>query len=600
MDRPARDGDASPRSAAADGDALRVLLCDATGQLHTRLSEGLVPAASDVSDADGSGGPDRMRGVMHRRFSTPRRLFELAVPQGGEALLATVAVAEPADIAVFVVAAQDGVLEPTQRLIYLCQLRGIRRVVLCVDADAPGGLTQDAFEAIASAFTAYASALDFQSSIAIPISVAGGDNISGRSQRCSWYGGPSLLACLEDGDVWRERGALPLRFFVDTAQRADGDCCAVAGRVVSGDLRIGEALVAVYSGAQATVAGIGVAAGSVTEARPGNAVTLMLADVADIAGGELLAPAAERPDVSDQFAAHVVWLGEESLLPGRSYRMLICGSDRAASVTTIKYRVDVATLQHLAARELGRHEIGFCNLVTAGPVAFDTVADNPATGVFTLVDRQSHATVGCGMIAFGLRRANNIHVERLMVDRATRAAAKRQQPTVIWFTGLSGSGKSTLAKQLEKRLADAGRHTYVLDGDNIRHGLNRDLGFTDADRVENIRRIGEVAKLFVDAGLIVLCSFISPFRAERRMVRDLFSAGEFIEVFVSASLEVCERRDPKGLYAKVRAGQMKNFTGIDSPYEFPEHADICLDTEASDVDSLVDRLVTFLHAQGRL
>jgi bifunctional enzyme CysN/CysC len=304
--------------------------------------------------------------------------------------------------------------------------------------------------------------------------------------------------------------------------------------------------------------------------------------------------------VSDQFAAQLLWLDDTHLLPGRSYGLVIGARRVSASVTVIKHRVDMLSRQHLAARNLEINEIGVCNLATSAPIAFDAFADNRATGSFLLVDRMTQATAAVGMIMFGLRRATNIHVEELIVDKSARATAKNQRPTVIWFTGLSGSGKSTIAKRLEKRLHDLGNHTYVLDGDNVRHGLNQDLGFTDTDRVENIRRIGEVAKLFADAGLIVMCAFISPFRAERRMVRELLKDDEFVEVYVDASIVECQRRDPKGLYAKALAGKVKNFTGIDSPYESPERAEIHLTTENVSPDVLVDQILGYLREKGRI
>lgn len=401
-------------------------------------------------------------------------------------------------------------------------------------------------------------------------------------------------------DVEPEGQQLPFRFSVERVVRSEADSYGYAGTVASGRVRVGDDIVSAISGRQSTVRRIVMADGEPDHASQGDAVTLVLADDIDIARGDLLAPATERPEVSDQMAAHVVWLAEGHLLPGRTYELRIGARRVPASVTAIKYRIDRHTREHLAARTLEINEIGVCNLATAAPIVFDAYADNPETGSFSLIDGATNTTAAAGVILFGLRRATNIHVEELFIDKAARSNAKQQKATVIWFTGLSGSGKSTIAKRLEQPLHELGHHTYVLDGDNVRHGLNHDLGFTDIDRVENIRRIGEVAKLFVDAGLIVMCSFISPFRAERRMVRDLLESDEFVEVFVDASIEECKRRDPKGLYAKALAGKVKNFTGIDSPYEPPEAADIHLVTERVDPDVLVNQIVEHLRTRGRI
>jgi bifunctional enzyme CysN/CysC len=539
--------------------------------------------------------------VAYRYFATDRRSFIVADTPGHERYTRNMATgASNADLAVILVDARRGILAQTKRHAFVCNLLGIKHVVLAVNKIDLVEFSEPVFDAIASAFAQFAKPLAFLTIVNIPISARFGDNITNPSERTPWYLGPPLVAYLEDIDVSSAIEATPFRFPVQCVSRPSADFRGFAGTVVSGRVRVGDEIVSAISGRQSTVMRIVTADGDLDHAGRGDAVTLVLADELGVARGDLLVPAAERPEVSDQFSAHILWMDEDSMPAGRSYLMRIGTRWVPASITMIKYRVDVDTLQHLAARELNLNEIGFCNIATSAPVAFDAYAENRETGSFILIDRISNATVAAGMISFGLRRATNIHVEEMFVEKAARAGAKHQKATVVWFTGLSGSGKSTVAKRLEKRLHDWGNHTYVLDGDNIRHGLNRDLGFTDADRVENIRRIGEVAKLFVDAGLIVLCSFISPFRAERRMVRDLLGEREFVEVFVDASLEECQRRDPKGLYAKALGGKIKNFTGIDSPYEAPEHAEVHLNTEHTDPDALVDQIVEYLRKQGRL
>jgi bifunctional enzyme CysN/CysC len=352
------------------------------------------------------------------------------------------------------------------------------------------------------------------------------------------------------------------------------------------------------SGKESVVKRIVTADGDLPEAKAGDAVTLTLADEIDVARGDVLSKPDTRPAVVDQFAAHVLWMSEEAMLPGRSYLLRIGTKYVPARITNLKHKVDVNTLEHIAGKTLGLNEIGLCNIATATPVAFDPYEENRDTGAFILVDRFTNATAGAGMITFGLRRATNIHRQDLLVDKTSRARLNAHRPSILWFTGLSGSGKSTVANIVERELHKRGVHTYMLDGDNVRHGLNRDLGFTDADRVENIRRVGEVARLFVDAGLIVLCSFISPFRAERQMVRELVGAEEFLEVYVDTPLEECMKRDPKGLYARAREGKIKNFTGIDSPYEAPENPEVVINTADGTAEEAARRVLDTLHARG--
>ncbi|MFC7690300.1 adenylyl-sulfate kinase [Paeniroseomonas aquatica] len=486
-------------------------------------------------------------------------------------------------------------LTQTRRHSYICSLLGIRHVVLAVNKIDTVGFAEEVFDRIVGDWLTFAAGLGFQTMVPVPTSARFGDNVTRRSGNTPWYRGPTLLEHLDTVDVEADAAARPFRFPVQWVNRPNQDFRGFAGTVAAGRVALGEALAVAGSGRQGTVARILGPQGDQTEAAAGEAVTIALAEELDVARGDVLAPPDRRPEVADQFAAHLLWMDEEAMLPGRQYLMRIGHLWTPATVTSIRHRVEVNTLEHAAARQLGLNEIGFCNLSAARPVPLDAYAENRATGAFILVDRFSNRTAGAGMVAFPLRRATNIHHEAFLVDRRARAALDGQRPLVLWFTGLSGSGKSTIAKLVEQLLHREGRHTYALDGDNLRHGLNRDLGFTDADRVENIRRAGEVAKLFADAGLVVLCSFISPFRAERRMVRSMLEAGEFVEVFVDAPLEECMRRDPKGLYEKARRGAIRNFTGIDSPYEPPERPELRLDTTAAPAEALARRVLEHLR-----
>ena len=513
--------------------------------------------------------------VAWRFFSTPRRSFIVADTPGHEQYTRNMATgASNCDAAVILIDARKGVLTQTRRHSYICSLLGIRHVIVAVNKIDLVEFSAQVFHHIAGDYFGFAGRLGFESVTPIPLSARHGDNVCVASGRLPWYEGPTLLEYLEGLEAAGTAGAAPLRFPVQWVNRPNADFRGYSGTVASGQVRRGERVVVASSGRESTVARIVTADGDLTTAAAGEAVTLVLADEVDVARGDVLAPADQRPEVVDQFAAHVLWMSEEPMLPGRSYLMRIGTRYVPARITTLKHKVDVNTLEHIAARTLALNEIGVCNLATAAPVAFDPYAENRATGAFILIDRFTNATAGAGMISFGLRRATNVHLQSLTVDKEARARRNGHRPAILWFTGLSGSGKSTIANLVEQELGVHGAHTYLLDGDNVRHGLNRDLGFTDADRVENIRRVGEVARLFLDAGLIVLCSFISPFRAERRMVRELVGEGEFIEVFVDTPLTECMRRDPKGLYARARAGQIKNFTGIDSPYEPPQAPEI--------------------------
>jgi bifunctional enzyme CysN/CysC len=530
--------------------------------------------------------------VAYRFFATPRRSFLVADAPGHEQYTRNMATgASNVDLAVILVDARKGVLPQTRRHLHICALLGIRHFVLAVNKIDLVGYDRDIFERIAGEFADFCSRLDLRSIVSIPVCARDGDNVTKPSANTPWFQGPTLVAHLESVDVEADATSKPLRFPVQRVSRSGADFRGIAGTVASGRVHRDADVVVLPAGTRARIARIVTADGDRNDAGPGEAVTLTLAQEIDVGRGDLIAAADRRPEVSDQFAVHLLCVADTPLLPGRTYLMRIGTRWVPASVTAIKHKVDVNTLDHLAARTLAVNEIAVCNLTTATPVAFDPYAENRATGAFILVDRDSNETLAAGMIQFALRRAANIHWERLAVDRAARASLKGQRPCVLWFTGLSGAGKSTVARVVEQKLHARGCHTYMLDGDNIRHGLNRDLGFTDADRVENIRRIGEVAKLMVDAGLIVLCAFISPFRAERQTVRDLLQEGEFVEIFVDAPLDECIRRDPKGLYAKARAGQIKNFTGFDSPYESPERPDLRLDTTAASAEELADAVL---------
>jgi bifunctional enzyme CysN/CysC len=426
------------------------------------------------------------------------------------------------------------------------------------------------------------------------LSALKGDNVLERSASTPWYAGPTLLEALETTEVSHASADVGFRMPVQWVCRPDQHFRGFAGTVVTGSVQPGDAVIALPSGRRSQVARVISADGDLERAQAGQAVTLTLADELDTSRGDIIASADNPPQVSDQFAVHLLWLGEQRLLPGRPYWMKIGACTLSASVTEIKHKVDVNTQEELAAKHLELNEVAYCNLHLDRPIPFEAYADSRELGAFILIDRQSNATVAAGTIDFALRRASNIHWQHVDVDKQARARIKAQEPRCLWFTGLSGSGKSTIANLVEKRLLAMGHHTYLLDGDNVRHGLSKDLGFTDEDRVENIRRVAEVAKLMVDAGLIVLVSFISPFAAERRMARDLFKSGEFLEIYVDTPLEVAERRDVKGLYAKARAGEIRNFTGIDSPYEIPAQPEVHLDASTEDAEKLAQQVVAAL------
>ncbi|OOG45495.1 sulfate adenylyltransferase subunit CysN [Rhodanobacter sp. C01] len=533
--------------------------------------------------------------VAYRFFGTERRKFIVADCPGHEQYTRNMATgASTADLAVVLVDARKGLLTQTRRHTYICALLGIRHVLLAVNKMDLIDYSEDVFRTIEADYRELAASMDITQVSAVPLSALRGENVSSRSDRIDWYDGPSLLEHLETVQVAHVADDVGFRLPVQWVCRPDQNFRGYAGHVVAGQIVPGDEVVVLPSGARSRVARIVTADGDLPRARSGDAVTLTLTDERDISRGDVIAAATQPPQVADQFAAHLLWMGEAPLLPGRSYWLKIGARTVSAQVTEIKHKVDVNTQEALAAKRLELNEVGYCNLSLDHAIAFEAYAHCREMGAFILIDRQSNGTVAAGTLNFALRRADNIHWQHTDVDRAARARIKGQAPACLWFTGLSGSGKSTVANLAEKRLHARGYHTYMLDGDNVRHGLNRDLGFTDEDRVENIRRVAEVAKLMVDAGLIVLVSFISPFRSERRMARDLFGEGEFREVFMDAPLELCERRDVKGLYAKARAGEIRNFTGIDSPYEPPEHAEIHLRAAEHTAEAMAEQVIETL------
>lgn len=537
--------------------------------------------------------------VAYRFFATEARKFIVADCPGHEQYTRNMVTgASTADAAVILIDARKGVLTQTRRHSYLVALLGIRHVVLAVNKMDVVGWSRAAFERIAADYRAFAGQLGIPHVTCIPVSALTGDNVTRPSEAMGWYDGPTLLGKLETLEVASDALSRPFRFPVQWVNRPNQDFRGFSGTVAGGAVRVGDPVAILPGGRTTTVARIVTLDGELEMAVADQAVTLVLAEEVDVSRGDVIAAAQARPEVADQFAAHVVWMGEQPLLPGRGYLLRVGTALVGAQVTELKHAVNVNTLEHLAAKHLELNEVGACNLALDRPVPFDAYADNRATGSFVLIDRISNATVGCGMIDFALRRASNIHWQSMKVGKAQRAALNGQTPCVLWFTGLSGAGKSTVADLVEQELHRRGRRTMSLDGDNVRHGLNRDLGFTAEDRVENIRRVGEVAKLLVDAGLIVLVSFISPFREERGMARALLAEGEFLEVFVDAPLAVCEARDPKGLYQKARTGQLPNFTGISSPYEPPEAPEIHLPAGDETPEALAARVVAALEERG--
>jgi bifunctional enzyme CysN/CysC len=534
--------------------------------------------------------------VAYRFFSTDKRKFIVADTPGHEQYTRNMVTgASTADLAIILIDARKGVLTQTRRHSFLASLMGIRQIVLAVNKMDLVNWSREAFETIVGEYRDFAGQIGLRDFLAIPISGLKGDNIAARSESAPWYGGPALLAHLESVAIDEARRAAgPFRMPVQWVNRPDQNFRGFAGQIVGGRVKPGDKIRVAPAGKTSSIARIVAMDGDLAEAVAGQSVTLTFSEEIDCSRGDVIAAAHDAPQSADQFETTLIWMEEEKALPGRSYWLKIGAKTVAAQITDIKYKINVNTMEHLASKTLGLNDVAVCNISLDQPVAFDPYAANQDTGGFILIDRLTNATAAAGLIHFALRRAENVHWQALDVTREARAAIKGQKPAVLWFTGLSGAGKSTIANLIEKRLLSLGRHTVLLDGDNVRHGLNRDLGFTDADRVENVRRVAEVASLMADAGLIVLVSFISPFRAERDMARQLMKQGEFYEVFVDTPLAEAEKRDVKGLYKKARAGQLKNFTGIDSPYEAPLSPEFRIDTTRTSPDAAASLIVARL------
>jgi bifunctional enzyme CysN/CysC len=539
--------------------------------------------------------------VAYRFFTTERRKFIVAdTPGHVQYTRNMVTGASTADLAVILIDARKGVLTQTRRHSYLAALLGIRHIVVAVNKMDLVDYSQEVFTKIERDYRGFAEQIKLEAITCIPVSAVAGDNVTTRSDRTAWYSGPALLQHLETVEVPDPAQSGAFRMPVQWVNRPNADFRGFAGLIASGVVRRGDALRVLPSGRTSTVARVFSGEGEASSAVAGESVTLTLADEIDVSRGDVLAAADDPPLVANQFEATIVWMHDEPLLQGRSYLLKLATQTVTATVAPIKYRVNVNTLEHLAAKKLDLNDIGVCGLEVSSAIAFESYRDSRVLGGFILIDRVTNNTVGAGLLHFALRRSQNVHWQALDVNKAARARLSHQKPCILWFTGLSGAGKSTIANLVEKQLHADGRQTYLLDGDNVRHGLNKDLGFTDEDRVENIRRVAEVARLMVDAGLIVMVSFISPFRSERRMARALVEAGEFIEVFVDAPLAQAEARDVKGLYKKARRGELKNFTGIDSPYEAPEKPELHLDTAQLTPEAAALRVIKYLREAGNI
>lgn len=539
--------------------------------------------------------------VAYRFFSTDRRRFIIADTPGHEQYTRNTATgASTADLAVVLADARKGLLTQTRRHVFIASLLGIRGFVLAVNKMDLVDWDEDVFRNIARAYGDFARSLDLDDAVCIPISALAGDNVLQHSPKAPWYEGPSLMEALETAEVSTDPARRPFRMPVQWVNRPNPDFRGFSGAVAAGVVRPGDAVRAYPSERTSAVARIVAHGGDLDAAAAGQAVTLVLDGEIDVSRGDVLAAAEDGPRVTDRFAAHLVWMGTEPLLPRRRYLMKIGAKTVMAQVTDLRYRIDMDTLEHAPADTLGLNEVGYCDFALDQAIAFDLYREVRETGGFILIDSFHNGTIAAGMIDSALNRTDNLRWQDLDVGKELRSRQKGQRPCVLWFTGLPGSGKSTAANAVERKLAALGRHSYLLDGDNVRHGINRDLGFTEADRVENVRRAAEIAKLFVDAGLIVLAAFISPFRHERQMARALVEEGEFVEIFVDAPLETCERRDPKGLYKRARASEIRNFTGIDSAYEPPEHPDIVLKTAVEPVEASAEQVLAYLAENGYL
>ncbi len=530
--------------------------------------------------------------VAYRFFATEKRKFIVADTPGHEQYTRNMATgASTASVAVILIDARKGVLTQTRRHSRIAAMVGIRHIVVAVNKMDLVGYEQAVFETICEEYRTAVAEHGFESITCVPVSALEGDNFIAASERMPWYQGPTLLTYLETVQVDEEQAGLPFRFPVQWVNRPNLDFRGFAGRIASGRVKPGDSVRILPSGSQTRVERVVTFDGDLEEAQAGQSVTLTLAEEVDVSRGDVIVAAEQPPEVADQFEMKLLWMHQHALLPGRSYLVKIGRRVVPGTVTEIKHLVDVNSGAHLAGKQVELNGIAIVNVSLGRPVVFEPYARNPDLGACIFIDRLTNETVGAGMIDFSLRRASNIHWQALAVNKDSRAEIKHQKARCLWFTGLSGSGKSTVANLVERKLHSMGRHTYILDGDNVRHGLNRDLGFTEADRVENIRRVAEVSKLMVEAGLIVLVSFISPYRSERQLARSLFEEGEFLEVFVDTPIEVCEQRDPKGLYAKARRGEILNFTGIDSDYERPENAELILDTVQNDPERCAELIV---------
>ena len=537
--------------------------------------------------------------VAYRFFSTDKRKFIVADTPGHEQYTRNMVTgASTADAAILMVDARKGILTQTRRHSYLVNLLGIRHVIVAINKMDLVDYSETVFRRIVEEYREFAARIGIEDVTFIPMSAFKGDNITASSEAMPWYEGTTLMACLETVELDGSRmERTPFRLPVQWVNRPNLDFRGFAGTVVSGTIRPGDRVRAQPSGKESTVARIITRDGDLSQAVPGQSVTLTLTDEIDISRGDMISTADAPAEVADQFETTIVWMNDEPMLPGRPYLFKLGVKTLTATVTDIKYQVNVNSLEQMAAKKLELNAIGVCNLSLDQPIAFDAYNDNRDSGGFILIDRRSNNTVGAGLVHFALRRSHNIHLQPLDIDKAARSALKQQKSCVLWFTGLSGAGKSAIANLVEKKLHALGHHTYLLDGDNVRHGLNKDLGFTDPDRVENIRRVAETAKLMVDAGLIVMTAFISPFSSERRMARALMAEDEFIEIFVDTPLEVAEQRDVKGLYKKARRGELKNFTGIDSAYEAPESPELIIDTSTSSLEEAANTVIAYLRKQ---
>jgi bifunctional enzyme CysN/CysC len=540
--------------------------------------------------------------VSYRFFATDKRKFIVADTPGHEQYTRNMVTgASTADLSIILTDARKGVLTQTRRHSYLVWLLGIRHAVLVVNKMDLVDYSREVFDRIEDEYKKFAEQLGFDAITCIPISAVRGDNITQHSAATPWYQGPTLMGLLNEVQVDHSRlKSDPLRLPVQWVNRPNLDFRGFAGTIVAGTVRPGDPVRVQPSGKTSKVARIATFDGDLSEASVGQSITLTLTDEIDVSRGDLIVTSDAPAEVANQFEATVVWMHEAPLLRGRTYLMKIGTKTVTATIGAIKHKINVNNLEQVPGPTLGLNEIGVCNVELDRPIAFDPYKVNRDTGGFILIDRMTNDTVGAGMLHFALRRAQNVHWQAQDVNKAARSAIKGQKPVLLWYTGLSGAGKSTIANLVDKRLHSMNRHTYLLDGDNVRHGLNKDLGFTAADRVENIRRIAEVAKLMVDAGLIVSTAFISPFRAEREMARYLLPPGEFIEIFIDTPLAIAEQRDPKGLYKKARRGELKNFTGIDSPYEIPEKPELRIDTTSMSPEAAAERVVAFLQARGVL